>query len=87
MKLSVLIAGLFSAIAVKATIYEINFASHSDAVACQTKDILYINKVSDYHKIVGRKLVLIDSDVCDPVILEQFDAVCPALCLIKYANH
>lgn len=79
MKFSVLLSGLFSAVAVKAVIYEINFSSHSDAVACQTKDILYINKVSDSHKIVGRKLILIDSDACDPVILEQFDAVCPAL--------
>lgn len=79
MKLSILIAGLFSAVAVKAAVYEINFSSHSDAVACQTKDILYINKVSDSHKIVGRKLVLTDSEDCYPVILEQFDAVCPAL--------
>ncbi|KAL9541451.1 hypothetical protein MBANPS3_009113 [Mucor bainieri] len=63
MKLSVLIAGLFSVVAVKATIYEINFASHSDAIACQTKDILYINKVSDSHKIVGRKLILLDFDL------------------------
>ncbi|KAL9557018.1 hypothetical protein PS6_002028 [Mucor atramentarius] len=52
MKFSVIIAGLFSAMVVKAAVYEINFATNADALDCQARDIKYINKVSDSHVTV-----------------------------------
>ncbi|EPB86076.1 hypothetical protein HMPREF1544_07152 [Mucor circinelloides 1006PhL] len=79
MKFSVIIAGLFSAMVVKAAVYEINFATNADALDCQTRDIKYINKVSDSHEVNGTQLTLTNAKDCNPVILEQFDAVCPAL--------
>ncbi|KAG2202688.1 hypothetical protein INT46_011959 [Mucor plumbeus] len=79
MKFSVIIAGLFSAMVVKAAVYEINFDSNEDALACQTKDIKYITKVSDSNEVIGSQLVLVNAKACSPAILDQFDAVCPAL--------
>ncbi|GAN01332.1 hypothetical protein MAM1_0006d00765 [Mucor ambiguus] len=79
MKFSVIIAGLFSAMVVKAAVYEINFATNADALDCQTRDIKYINKVSDSHVVNDAQLTLTNAKECNPVILEQFDAVCPAL--------
>ncbi|KAL9541450.1 hypothetical protein MBANPS3_009112 [Mucor bainieri] len=71
MKFSVIIAGLFSAMAVKAAVYEINFATNADALDCQTRDI--------NHAVNDAQLTLTNAKECNPVILEQFDAVCPAL--------
>lgn len=79
MKFSIIIAGLFSAMVVKAAVYEINFSSNKDALACQTKDIQYITKVSDGNCLTGSQLVLTNTKACSPSIIEQFDAVCPTL--------
>lgn len=76
MKLSLIIAGLFSAMVVKAGYYEVTFEDSSIANNCLQIDAAYIKKVSTDHYVEENRLYLVNQRACSPAIETNIKEVC-----------
>ena len=52
------------------------FESNEDAVSCNNKNYAYMNKISTNIQQNGSEILLNLKNTCDPVISEEFEAVC-----------
>lgn len=77
MKLSFIVAGLFSAMAVKASFYEFTFEDAAIAKNCLKINYDYINKVStDYYRREHRIYLANHSKKCSKALQDNITEVC-----------
>lgn len=76
MKLSLIIAGLFSAMFVKASRYEVAFETSAVAQNCLQVDAAYLKKVSTEYHVRRSRLYLVNDRACSPTIQANIAEVC-----------